>query len=272
MKRIAVAIVVILVAATWDLSMDVEAATAAITVAVNSTADQPDANLTDGVCATSARTCTLRAAVQQAAARGATNTINLAAGATYTLTILGGADDSTDGAHGDLDVGGDLTIQSPGGTATIAGMVKFNDRILDVPRAASLDLIGIQVQGGRIVGDRDGGGISNDGDLRLTSSRVVSNTAGTNGGGIASTGSLIVESSTIAGNTAGTSGGGILSAGSGAQIINSTISGNTATYDGGGILNMTTEPYRGLNAILILGSTISDNSALSGAASTTAVP
>jgi CSLREA domain-containing protein len=264
MKRIAVGIVAILVAATWDLSMDVEAATAATTVAVNSTADQPDANLTDGVCATSARTCTLRAAVQQAAVRGGINTINLTAGATYPLTILGGADDSTDGAHGDLDVGGDLTIQAPGGSATIAGMVKFNDRILDVPRAASLHLIGIQVQGGHVLSDRPGGGISNDGDLRLTNSTVANNSTVRSGGGIYTAGHLIVENSTIADNAAGTSGGGIMSAGAGEQVINSTISGNSAALEGGGILNVTAGPDRAPNAILILGSTISDNSAISG--------
>jgi hypothetical protein len=39
---------------------------AAVSFTVNSTLDQPDADTSDGVCATAANTCTLRAAVMQA--------------------------------------------------------------------------------------------------------------------------------------------------------------------------------------------------------------
>src|SRR5215216_3994782 len=43
---------------------------------VNSNTDEPDANLGDGVCATAANQCTLRAAIQEANATPGTDTIN----------------------------------------------------------------------------------------------------------------------------------------------------------------------------------------------------
>src|ERR1051326_2360615 len=51
---------------------------------VNSTTDAADANPGDGVCATAAAQCTLRAAIQEANALGGTNTVNVPAG-TYSV-------------------------------------------------------------------------------------------------------------------------------------------------------------------------------------------
>src|SRR5262249_17313202 len=73
----------------------------AATFTVDSTADAPDAVSSDGVCKTVAKTCTLRAAIMQANARGGAQKIILPAG-TYTLTLAGADEDRA--ATGDLDV------------------------------------------------------------------------------------------------------------------------------------------------------------------------
>src|SRR5574340_707697 len=62
------------------------------TFAVNSTADAVDVNPGDGVCATAAGTCTLRAAIQEANALAGADTIVLPAG-TFTITIPGQGED-----------------------------------------------------------------------------------------------------------------------------------------------------------------------------------
>jgi CSLREA domain-containing protein len=60
--------------------------------AVNSTADAPDANPGDGVCATASGACTLRAAIQEANALNGADVISVPAG-TYTLTLGAGFGD-----------------------------------------------------------------------------------------------------------------------------------------------------------------------------------
>jgi CSLREA domain-containing protein len=68
---------------------------------VNSTADLTDDNLADNVCHTSAGSCTLRAAIQQANYSPAADTISLPSG-TYSLTIGGTGENAS--ATGDLDI------------------------------------------------------------------------------------------------------------------------------------------------------------------------
>jgi hypothetical protein len=76
----------------------------AVNYVVGSTADGPDINAGDGVCATALATCTLRAAMQDAQALGGTNTI----------TLFGLPDPST------IDLGSALPTIS-GQTLTIVG-------------------------------------------------------------------------------------------------------------------------------------------------------
>jgi hypothetical protein len=59
------------------LALTPDRASAAIPITVNDTADRPDRSIGDGVCATAANTCTLRAAVQEANALLGQDTINL---------------------------------------------------------------------------------------------------------------------------------------------------------------------------------------------------
>lgn len=89
---------------------------------------------------------------------------------------------------------------------------------------------------------RDGGGICNDGELTVTNSLILDNTAIENGGGTFNfvTGELIVTDCVIADNSAGHSGGGIYNEEGGMlTVTDSEISRNTAANDlwgyGGGI-------------------------------------
>src|SRR5947208_11529776 len=72
----------------------------ASTYVVNSTADAPDADVGDGVCAAANGACTLRAAVMQANFTAGADNIILPAG-TYTLTRAG---DDDAAVLGDLDI------------------------------------------------------------------------------------------------------------------------------------------------------------------------
>src|SRR5207247_9755677 len=90
--------------------------TMAANFTVDSTADAVDARPGDGVCATLAGQCTLRAAVQEANARPGTDSISVPPG-TYVLAIPGAGEDAS--ATGDLDITDDLTITGSGAGSTI---------------------------------------------------------------------------------------------------------------------------------------------------------
>ena len=76
------------------LSAVVAVATAqADTYTVNSVTDAVDANSGDGICATAAATCTLRAAVQEANAHAGPDVVTLPAG-TYALSLAGSGEDA----------------------------------------------------------------------------------------------------------------------------------------------------------------------------------
>ncbi|MCZ6695774.1 MAG: CSLREA domain-containing protein, partial [Acidobacteria bacterium] len=73
----------------------------AATFTVDSTADEVDATPGDGICATAGGACTLRAAVQEANADIAIDTIDLPAGI-YSFSLAGMDEDIA--ASGDLDI------------------------------------------------------------------------------------------------------------------------------------------------------------------------
>jgi CSLREA domain-containing protein len=94
---------------------------------VNVLIDGVDANPGDRVCATSAGTCTLRAAIQEANAdRSTLQTVTLPAG-TYRLTLPG--TDEQLGASGDLDLRGELLLIGEAGAVIDGGGL---DGVLDV--------------------------------------------------------------------------------------------------------------------------------------------
>jgi len=95
----------------------------ALDFTVNSTLDAEDANPGNGVCATAAGRCSLRAAVMEANALAGADRALLAR-ATYRLTIVGGGEGA-----GDLDIDSDLEIVGlpgtiVGGSAGIDGIVE----------------------------------------------------------------------------------------------------------------------------------------------------
>jgi CSLREA domain-containing protein len=222
---------------------------------VNSTSDLTDSNIGDGICRTSALSCTLRAAIQEANALAGSDTISIPAG-TYALRIATGGEDS---AFGDLDITGPLTIVGAGaGTTIIDGgdapigsppTALAIDRLFEVhPTAGNVSISRLRIQGGWSA--ESGGGIANTspGTLRLESVDIRDNVSEVEGGGIFhDSGRLIVTGSTtapsmIADNSA-RGGGGIYSTGlmnaSGVttrvEVSFTTFSGNSAEASGGGI-------------------------------------
>ncbi len=263
---------------------------AAATYPVNSTADLPDGDPSDGACATSppgTPVCTLRAAVMEANGHPGQDSITVPAG-TYLLTRVGY---DANALAGDLDVTDDLRLNASGGPVVVDanGPVSF-DRAFDI-HSGLFSMTGVTVKNGNTPGY--GGGISAAGNLVLTNVRVQDNAAALGGGGIYSTGLLVhLTSSTLAGNTANgngggvsvemdgapsneliirnsqitgnqalggsSSGGGVSSSGASVTIENSTVHGNSSTLDGGGLAY--TGFYAG-NSLQVSGSVFDGNAA-----------
>jgi hypothetical protein len=243
-----------------------------IVLTVTTTADQNDGSATGGL--------SLRDAILIANSDIANQyIINLTGGTTYSLTAFS----LTDTKGGDLDILGNVTIQSTGTQpATIdAGGLTSADRVFEVFNY--LNLSNIIVKGGLTTEDgggiyirsnatallfnttvknnsstsySDGGGIYNGGVLALVNSTVADNKvvgSSTDGGGIYNNGQAILLGTTIKNNTA-SSGGGIKNGGT-LTISNSTIYNNTAVSFGGGI-------YSSSSTISLINSSVSGNKAL----------
>jgi CSLREA domain-containing protein len=193
----------------------------AATFTVDSTADTPDANPGNGVCATAAGTCTLRAAIMEANALAGVDTIGFNATGTINIgSLLPG-------------IAGGLTISGPGASAlSVAG--SGTGSVLVINAGVTATVSGLTVTGGvgSGAGGNAGGGIDNEGMLTLTRARVVANTAQFGGGIYDAPGAdLVLVESTIDGNTAASGfGGAIYNVGGGTTvtITGSTISGNTS--------------------------------------------
>jgi|GEM_PF-3162244 len=224
----------------------------AATFTVNSTADQPDANPGNGVCASGTGACTLRAAIQEANALPGADTINLPAGI-FALQIPS--------VNEDLDVTGDFDIHSPmtivgvGASSTIidAGFplpgadptARGMDRLFEIhPTAGNVTFRNLTLREGFTTDD--GGAIQNwsSGLLRLENVHVRDSYAGGAGGGVnnadpafynwvveplvpPNSGRVEIVNSTFSGNAAGDAGAainnssnGTVSILSGSQIIN----------------------------------------------------
>jgi hypothetical protein len=157
----------------------------------------------------------LVADIATAGSNGQEDTINLAAGCTYTLTST---------LTINADSGNLLTINGNG--ATLSG----NDtvRVLSVNTGANVVINNVTVTAG--------GGIANYGALSLTNSAISSNSAPYGGGILNYGGNISLSYSTISDNIAIHSGGGIYNENGTVSITHSTLSQNQATL-GGGIFN-----------------------------------
>jgi len=245
----------------------------AATFSVDDTDDLPDVTPQDRQCLTAAGTCTLRAAVEQANATPALDSINLRAGI-YDLTrgplniinslsIRGVTEDTTVVRKGTFD---------PDTPSFELGLVRIGSRDPRiVVNSVSLSRVTFSGGGGFVregfPAINTGGAIINNEGSRLSLERVkiIDNNA-EQGGGIANLGSLVMRRSTIRRNTAtgpgvnSNGGAGLTNGhvdllntirGASALIEESTINANEANKEGGGITNF--------GSLTIINSTISGN-------------
>jgi CSLREA domain-containing protein len=218
----------------------------AATFTVNSTADLRDANVGDGLCLTSASTCTLRAAVQEANSSMAADTIQLPAG-TYAITIA--PTGNNDETSGDFDITRSVHIVGAGRVATfVDGGTPGGgappeqvglDRLFEIhPEALNVTFNGLTVREGY---DAESGGAvynASDGSVKFIDSSIVDSYAGVAGGGIqnAAFGSMQLVNTIVQGNSTGGEGGGIRNdEESELTLTDSTIAQNHAGGEGGGV-------------------------------------
>lgn len=208
---------------------------------------------------TAANVAELVADINQANLLGGPNTIALAAGARFTLTVADSSD-GTDGLANGLPVvtaGDNLTILGNGDTIE-RSVGAF--RLLNVAAGASLNLMNLTLQGGLVMAygrgtiPAAGGAIYSQGALTLDGVTVQNNTAFGNyaqGGGIWSSGTLTLLGNTNIlnnkalgidaqyGDDAGSAcGGGVYVAGGTATLTDVTLSGNTAQGGNGTVFQV----------------------------------
>ncbi len=239
------------------------------TFTVNSTADVVDANPGDGVCETvpGNKICTLRAAVQEAGASSAQNTIVVPAG-TYLLSTIAACTYHDTGNSNlilenvsTLCVLGRVTIQGAGAAATIIDAGGGGRGIL-VSADANVNLSGLTIQNGKGNGGFvafGGGGINNQGVLKVSDCIFTANAGIPGGGGIWNNGTLLLDGVTINGNSAGVYGGAGLynNSNATADIVNSTFSFGNSVAQGGGLVNFG-------GTLRMSSSTINNNTASGG--------
>jgi hypothetical protein len=223
---------------------------AASVFTVDDASDAPDSAVGDGVCATAQGRCTLRAAVQEADAAAGSEVVIPKGLGPIRLTVPSGAEAvagsgvKIDGAAGDLDVSGTITVTGAGPFESVidgAGAV----RVFDVHRTGTLKLKGVELANGKADFDGDtghvhGGAIHNHGTLHVANTAIHSSSAsaqGWGGGGItnAAAATATLENVTIARNDSVDHGGGIENLGT-MSITNVTVTDNRApAFRGGGI-------------------------------------
>lgn len=240
---------------------------------VTTTADAPDAVPGDGLCATAAAACTLRAALAEAAtiALGAEITVpaghyvvaaalEVAAGA---VTIRGASRATTvldaDEQGRVFDVGGgaalvlaDLTMTN-GSTTEEGGAIRAFD--------AALTLDGVAVSTSAT--DGYGGGVFTAGStVTILGSSFEQDTALEGGAVAVMGGDLTIADSTFTGCLATDAGGAVAAFGAATvTITDSVFTGNTAEHSGGALfLAGATAP----GTVTVTGSTFADNQSFGG--------
>jgi hypothetical protein len=232
---------------------------------VNVDTDQKDMNPGDGVCAAAYRTCTLRAAVEEANALPGNDYIKFSSSfqapnppRTIVLTLgqleinesvsilgTGSRQLAIDGNQKSrvlrlnnmaqyVYIGG-LTVQNgysytPDILTCAAGICNYSQNVT---------LAYMTVRNNVTAGDEPlygeyAGGVSNNNKMYIIDSAVINNDGGY-GGGIHNNGDLTIVNSTISGNTSQHSGGGIGHIGKTLKIAGSTITGNQSAKSGAGI-------------------------------------
>ncbi len=213
---------------------------------VTTVADLADDNISDGICHTSANTCSLRAAVMQAnALSGAGSALISVPTGTYVLGLgnglyLGNA------SHPNRS----LIINGAGAPTTIIDANQAGNIAID--SSLSAVIVGVTIRNGLA---NFGGGIGNLGTLTLVGCRIESSHAFEDGGGIGNHGNLNIIRTTVVGNTSMY--GGALANEGVARISESLLRDNHAQFDGGGILNSGSS--NGSRHVYLINSTLSAN-------------
>jgi hypothetical protein len=109
------------------------------------------------------------------------------------------------------------------------------DPVVRIEAQVSASISGLTITGGDI--ETSGGGVQNFGDLTLTRSAVVGNSAIFDGGSVYNVGSLAISNSTIEGVAGHNLGGGIFNSGA-LTISKSSVSGRALDCCGGAIANV----------------------------------
>lgn len=180
---------------------------------------------------------------------------------------------------GELVIGRNLTIQGPGASnLTISG--NENNRIFRVLAATFVEVYDLTISNGYTPTNAmrlGGGGILNQGTLRLVSCAIIQNDCNLAGGGIFNTGELFLLSSTLASNrvyrghggyTWG-EGGAIWSSGT-LGLTNCTLSDNQCSGSSGSAINGGAARGGGIwsegSNVWLISCTVSGNSCLGGGA------
>lgn len=242
---------------------------------VNATSDESDRNPGNGTCATQWSQCTLRAAIEEANATAAFDTITFAASINGTPINV----------NSTLRITQPISITGNGASNTVvqgadaAGTVKFSIFTID----AGVSLANLRVRnGGRLNGNDDGGGIYvNNGALALTGVEVNDNYGNQGGGLYVKSGAVVINPSASFQNNAARREGGALYVADGVVVLYGTISGGSAEtgggiYVAGGLVSLngaaitgaTAEQGGGLyvagGAVSVTGSVFDGNAATSG--------
>jgi len=160
--------------------------------------------------------------------------IILPVGSQFTLNNSNFSGDSLEGLTGLPSISSHISIRGNGAIisrSTVAGTSAF--RLIRVASEGELSLDKITISNGAL-DSGSGGGILNNGVLKLTSSTVSGNTAAATGGGLsnAAGASLEMRNSTVSGNATtlrGSAGGGLNNSGV-SRIYNSTLAQNFSGY------------------------------------------
>ena len=218
------------------------APTFAATFTVDAAAvDAPDASPGDGVCATSAGTCSLRAAIQESNATAGTDTIAFPAISVLhlrdvvKLTVGGAGEDFS--RTGDLDVTDSVVVKGNGARRTILDAGALGDRALDVDplgTGAAATISGVTIRGGSVTGD--GGAIRAGGTVALSRSTLTGNSASGTGGAlyVKGTATAVLSLDAVSDNHATSSAGGIGNAGT-LTLRDSTVEANRGDGYAGGL-------------------------------------
>ncbi|HSH04841.1 MAG TPA: hypothetical protein VLL52_20175, partial [Anaerolineae bacterium] len=176
---------------------------------VDMVADEVDLTPGDGLCLTASGGCSLRAAIQEANVLSGTDTVVVPAGV-YLLSLDGEEGDSV---AGDLNIKDDLILLGAGIDETIV-TGNGGDRLWQVGVDVVVTVQDMSWQGGNatLLASPNGGGVKNQGDLRLINV-IVANSQGVCGGGIYNSGQLTLAYTKVVTNSATGNGGGICNMG-----------------------------------------------------------